>query len=297
MRNNFYTPDFDNAWLACLDTCMAEGGERSPRGLVTKEILFGNLRFDMAYPILNIKERELGTAFLCYEPFWVLSGNNLVSDIKPYAKLMTSFSDDGVFLSGAYGPKLVDQLPYIVECLSKDISSRQAVVNIWREKPGGTKDCPCTCTYQFLIRDDTLHMSVYMRSNDLFLGTPYDVFTQTMVAYAVCLLVSQKIGVQIKMGHLSLMVGSMHIYQNNWDKIWEIISTYNYENIITGEVCNTNEVDPSPPALTYDYGLSFSDLKEYLRHCAITLANDLHVDYGFLKGLQPKGGKNVMQRV
>lgn len=278
---------FTRRWLYEVNHCMVTGQDVSPRGTKTREVIGRVIEFSMENPILDIPERELGTAFLCFEPYWVLSGDNRLSEIKPYAPMMERFSDDGEFLSGAYGPKLVDQLPYIVGCLTKDGFSRQAVVNIWREKPNDTKDCPCTCLYQFLLRNDTLHMSVYMRSNDLYLGTPYDVFTQTMIAYAVALLLKDKRGTKVSLGKLSLHVGSLHIYENNFEQISDIIDKH-----VDKVVGNAREPGHQ---LNYDYSLSFHDLKDYLKHCAKILANGLVVSDGFLKGLQPKGKGHVFK--
>lgn len=277
---------FTQRWLYSVNQCLSFGVEQSPRDMLTKELIGTQIIFDMKDPVLCIPERQLGTAFLCFEPFWILSGDNRLSTIKPFAPMMERFSDEGEFLSGSYGPKIIDQIPYIIRNLEEDPLSRQAIINIWREKPGKTKDCPCTITYQFLIRDDKLHLQVYMRSNDLYLGTVYDVFTQTMVAYAVCLLL-RKVYPNLTLGNLNLNIGSMHIYSNNFEILEKIVEKYvnpplNFD-ILFGH------------RLTYDYHLSFEDLKEYLHECAKELANDVAVDYGFLKGLLPKNDKQIFK--
>lgn len=278
---------FTRRWLYEVSYCMTSGRDISPRNKSTREVLGRVIEFNMRNPILDIPERELGTAFLTFEPYWVLSGDNRLETIKPYAPVMERFSDDDMFLSGAYGPKIVDQLPYVIMCLEKDDSSRQAVINIWREKPYSTKDCPCTCLYQFTIRGGELNMQVYMRSNDMYLGTPYDVFTQTMVAYAICLLYRKKTGVKITLGNLSLHVGSLHIYSENFDKIEEILTKH------VGRIVG-NCREPGK-YIDYDYTMSFDDLKEYLKHCSKNLINGLQVGDGFLKGLQPKGVGHVFR--
>ena len=43
------------------------------------------------------------------------------------------------------------------------------------------KDIPCTVSLQFLIRENKLHLFVNMRSNDVFLGLPHDIFCFTMI--------------------------------------------------------------------------------------------------------------------
>lgn len=267
-------------WLHTVHMLLHSGENAYPRGNLTKEILGNNIRIDMKHPILCVPERHLGTAFLCFEPYWVLTGDNRLDSIKPYAAMMERFSDDGIFLSGAYGPKLIDQLPYVIKCLKTDINSRQAIINIWREKPGATADCPCTCIYQFFIRNMQLNMVIYMRSSDIYLGVPYDVFTQTMIAFAVCLLLRKSYN-DLEMGKLILNMGSSHLYGSDISKVEEILKSYDTEKLFFGRNIERE--------LKYDYSLSFEDLKEYLLHCSKELANNLSVGDCFLKGLQPKG--------
>ncbi len=266
------------AWTCALIDAYKHGQESSPRGKTTRELIGYGMTIKMDNPIVSVPERELGTAFLCAEPAWILSGDNTLEYIHDYARLGL-YSDDGIFLSGAYGPKIVDQLPFIVKCLLNDQDSRQAIINIWREKPASSADTPCTLSYQFVIRQNRLHMIATMRSNDVYLGTPYDIFTQVMIAYAVCLLLKQMDPVKFKplaLGELHLNVGSFHLYESNFDKARTIVDKV------------TEHREPKP--LDFDYSLTFADLKDYLRSCALWVKSGNEVKNGFLKGLQPKNG-------
>lgn len=68
---------------------------------------------------------------------------------------------------------------------------------------------PCTCTLQFLNRQDGLDLVVYMRSNDVFIGLPHDVFCFTMLQE----LVATSVGVDV--GQYIHVVGSLHLYDND----------------------------------------------------------------------------------
>jgi thymidylate synthase len=71
---------------------------------------------------------------------------------------------------------------------------------------------------QFLIRNNTLHMIVTMRSQDAVLGFSYDVFTFSMVAKAIqCLLFER--GIEVDMGDLHVNAGSLHVYEQHYDKV------------------------------------------------------------------------------
>ena len=72
-----------------------------------------------------------------------------------------------------------------------------------------TKDLPCTISLQYLIREGALHCIVYMRSNDLWLGFPYDVFCFTAFQTKLAM----ELGV--KLGTYTHIAGSLHLYERN----------------------------------------------------------------------------------
>jgi thymidylate synthase len=173
----------------------------------------------MEFPILHVPARNLSYDFMYREAWWILSGNNRTDLLTKYAPSMMKFSDDGWRLNGAYGPKIVDQMSYVLETLGNDPSSRQAVINIWRERPGSSKDIPCTLSVQFLIRDKHLHMVVTMRSSDIWLGLPYDVFTFTMLACQLGIELNKDWGMELSLGTCYHNAGSRHVYMSDWEKI------------------------------------------------------------------------------
>lgn len=205
-------------WKKLIKDLIDQVGTYSPRGAATKEILGYQTTIDMNNPFLNIPKRKLGEQFRYAEAAWILSGDNRVKTIAPYSKMISSFSDDGVRFFGSYGPKIIDQLSYVVNTLYKDTSSRQAVINIWREKPGPSKDIPCTCSLQFLIRDNKIYCVANMRSSDAWLGWPYDVFNFTCVSIYTLLQLKHLYNKNYELGSLTLNAGSQHLYERNWDK-------------------------------------------------------------------------------
>ena len=70
------------------------------------------------------------------------------------------------------------------------------------------KEIPCTCSIQFLIRDQKLNMYVSMRSNDAYWGLPHDIFSFTMLQE----IIARKLGVDL--GQYYHSVGSLHLYDN-----------------------------------------------------------------------------------
>jgi thymidylate synthase len=78
---------------------------------------------------------------------------------------------------------------------------------------------------QFFVRDNLLHSVVTMRSQDIILGFTYDVFTFSMVANAVRLLLNER-GIKTELGNLHVNVGSLHIYETHFEKADDWLNSF-----------------------------------------------------------------------
>ncbi len=209
------------AWLKLLISLKQYGTEARPRDMTTRELLGFQTKVDMSHPVMNATGRSLGYKFMAAEAAWILSGDNRVATIAPYSRIIHKFSDDGIRFAGAYGPKVVDQLSYVVDKLDADQWSRQAVMTIWRENPRLSKDIPCTISHQFLLRPCLgpqwqLELVTTMRSSDAWLGWPYDTFNGAMTAAAVMIELRRR-GHSVQLGTHFLTMGSSHLYKRDWD--------------------------------------------------------------------------------
>lgn len=207
--------DFSRTWLNAINDILTNGDLVSPRGKQTKEIPQRTMVVDMRKPVLCVPERSLSYKFMAAEAYWILSGDDRVETIAPYNSRIKDFSDDGERFFGAYGPKIKAQLPYVIEKLLADEDSRQAGLTIWRECPPQTKDVPCTVAIFFSIRSGKLNAHVFMRSSDVWLGVPYDVFNFSMLGHLVCGLLNEQ-GRSVSPGNLYLTAASSHLYESNW---------------------------------------------------------------------------------
>lgn len=209
-----------HVWLSNLRHLMQFGEMAAPRGMMTRETLQKTFVIDMRQPVLTVPSRKLSYRFMAAEAYWILSGDDKVNTIAPFNKNISQFSDNGETFYGAYGPKIRDQLPYVVGKLTEDRDTRQAGLTIWRESPGKTKDVPCTVAIFFSIRGNLLNAHVYMRSSDIWLGLPYDAFNFSMLAHLICAHVnmnySQDFLKMVQPGALYLTAASSHIYEKNW---------------------------------------------------------------------------------
>lgn len=151
------------------------------------------------------------------ELLWYLAGSNNTDHITHYIPMYSGFDEDG-FIFGGYGPRLrgqgsSNQLDSIIQLLRQRPASRRAVIQLFEKTDleGEHKDIPCTCTLQFLVRQNRLDLIVYMRSNDVFMGLPHDIFCFTMIQELVARALNVELGSYIH------MVGSLHLYEDKMD--------------------------------------------------------------------------------
>lgn len=221
-------------WQGLMQSILDNGQTVHPRGKETKEILGSRTVIPMDYPVITIANRKLGYKFMAAEAAWILSGDNRVATIKNYAKAIEQFSDDGVYFFGAYGPPIRDQISHVIEALTSDVDTRQAVITIWRQNPRKSKDIPCTISCQFAIRDGKLHCFMNMRSSDVWLGVPYDWFNFSALSAFVALHLRAK-GRIVSLGNLYFYAASQHMYATNFDgakDCMESVILADYEPII-----------------------------------------------------------------
>jgi len=222
-RNYVIGDSIQDAWYDLLFNLVHDSERHvAPRGMGTRETLGMRLEVrNMTRNIIDHPVRNLNYKFMVAEALWILFGLDSTPIIAQYNSRIKQFSDDGLVMTGAYGPRLKEQWDYVVKCLS-DRDTRQAVATTWRPNPPRSKDIPCTLTFQFLIREDSkgyplLHLIVNMRSSDAWLGIPYDVYSFTFLAN--CL--AWDLGV--RPGRFIMNLGSSHLYDKDYEAALEVL--------------------------------------------------------------------------
>lgn len=210
----------DYEYVRVLNNLATAGHDVMRRGYASLEFSPSVSRWHMANPIITSKARGLSYRFMFAEALWVLRGLRNLRDPAVHDKLHP-YSDDGLYMSGAYGPAFLEQRRYVVDALNEDMTTRQAVMTLWNRSPRPSKDIPCTVSLQFImVRSPSLSWRLnciaYMRSSDAWLGLPYDVFTFSMMTWHV--LLSLHCRNETMVGDLHIIAGSQHIYAQHIDK-------------------------------------------------------------------------------
>lgn len=142
---------------------------------------------------------------------WYLAGSADLDHVSYYIPPYRKFVGDG---TGSYGPRLFgspSRIDRVIDILRRKPTSRQAVIQLFDndDLKNNSLDVPCTCTLQFLLRNDAVEMITHMRSNDVMLGMPFDVFSFTMIQELVARSLDKELGTYTH------MVGSLHLYTKN----------------------------------------------------------------------------------
>ncbi len=165
------------------------------------------------------------------ETMWVMAGRNDVEWLSQFLPRAVDFSDNGKVWRAGYGPRIrkwdnkYDQLKYVVETLTNDRASRQAIVSIWDPASeitvGKSKDYPCCNWVHFMIRDNKLDCTLTMRSNDAIWGwSSINVYEWTVIQEVLASCLGVEVGSYY---HLS---DSLHVYEHHYDKMKELMETY-----------------------------------------------------------------------
>ncbi|MFY0479537.1 thymidylate synthase [Achromobacter marplatensis] len=160
--------------------------------------------------------RGWNPAFAIIEAAWIVSGRNDVKPLKQFIGSYDRFSDDGQTLHGAYGYRLRhhfkrDQIEAAIDELTSSPASRRVVMTLYAPEDLGldSKDIPCNTQVTLRRVRGRLEMTVFNRSNDLWLGVPYNWFVFRVLQHLIADRLGIACGVQ---RHVSSYV---HLYESD----------------------------------------------------------------------------------
>lgn len=230
----------------------------SPRGLAIRE------KLDYSFRVLNPSSESIVTedpernkviaSYTEKEKALYDSGSNAVEDFSKASKFWEKLANPDGTINSAYGfliwknrshgnPEyesgtsrphkgnahtMRTPWEWAKNSLIEDKDTRQAIVrfSLPEHQWVGNKDQTCTMHANFLIRDDKLHLSVVMRSNDLVKGLVYDMpwFMSLMDKMLEEL---KPHYASLTKGHYTHTVHSIHIYERDTQTIekmlgWEV---------------------------------------------------------------------------
>lgn len=245
----------EQTYLDVLRHVMDTGVDRPDRTGVGVRSVFGmQTRYDLrnGFPLLTTK--KVNFAAIASELIWFIEGSGderRLAEIRfgkpradltdkktiwtenaqaPYWKPKAHFDGD---LGRVYGVqwrnwrtpvvsdsgvtyRTTDQLANLIDGLVKDPFGRRHILSAWN--PGELDQMalpPCHVMCQFYVSGDELSCMLYQRSNDLFLGSPFNIASYAMLTLMLCQVTS------MKPGDFIYSQGDTHIYHNHFKQVEE----------------------------------------------------------------------------
>jgi thymidylate synthase len=255
--NIFEGKTIDEVYPEICERILEEEFITYPRGQKTKDIGPTSLVIhEPWFRVLTNRRRKINPYFLIAEWLWIITRQHRADMLGFYNKKMFDFSDDGRNLYGAYGPRLMYQLPSIINKIKMDPNTRQAIATIFRpaDQLIVTKDFPCNIMLHFLPRNGTLTLVVYVRSQDVLLGLPYDFYHWSLILEMI------SVEVNMKMGSITHICGSLHGYEKDFNTLEMIADTDDSDCIEFEEPPVTKLTDSIRALTTMEYQIRKAQL-------------------------------------
>ena len=218
---------------------MNNGADSSDRtGTGTRSYFGLQMRYPLAdgFPLVTTKKLHLRS--IIHELLWFLSGDTNIKYLKENGvSIWNEWADENGDLGPVYGhqwrsfPALeptdqtldgeplfkgrsVDQIAQLIEMIKTSPDSRRLIVSAWN--PGDVPRMalpPCHTIWQVRVINGRLHLQLYQRSADMFLGVPFNIASyallQVMLAHVT----------GYEPGDFVHTLGDAHIYSNHMDQV------------------------------------------------------------------------------
>lgn len=177
--------------------------------------------------VLSLPSRNMSRKYASGEFCLYLAGTDKVEDFAFYSKVWKELADEGR-INSAYGERMFsgksgNRLFYAIDELIANPETKNAVVVMrdQRDQKKGLKDRCCTMFLQFTIRDGKLDMRTIMRSTDIWLGLPYDVFAFTRIMQIVLYHYNKAAETPVQLGTYTHQMLNVHAYPKQYSILAE----------------------------------------------------------------------------
>ena len=221
----------ERAYLDLLRDILETGEDQSDRtGTGTRGVFGRQIRCDLAdgFPLLTTKKVHFKS--IAVELLWFVNG---LTNVRWLQERGVSIWDEWADADGELGPvygkqwrrwegpdgREIDQLAGLIEQIKASPASRRLVLSAWNPADVPYMALPpCHTLCQFKVLGGRLHLQLYQRSADMFLGVPFNI-----ASYALLLaMVARATGYEP--GEYVHTFGDAHIYANHFDQVKEQLS-------------------------------------------------------------------------
>ncbi len=182
-------------YLDALQTVLDHGQDSSDRtGTGTRSYFGLQCRYPLAdgFPLVTTKKLHLRS--IIHELLWFLSGDTNIQYLQENGvSIWDEWADETGDLGPVYGHQWrhwparqgqIDQIETLLDQIRKTPDSRRMIVSAWN--PADVPDMalpPCHTLWQVRIIGGKLHLQLYQRSADMFLGVPFNIASYALLAH------------------------------------------------------------------------------------------------------------------
>lgn len=181
-------------------------------------------RYAMAdgFPLVTTKKLHLRS--IIHELLWFLSGETNIAYLKENGvSIWDEWADENGDLGPVYGHQWrhwpgykgeIDQIENLIEMIRTTPDSRRLIVSAWN--PADVPDMalpPCHTLWQVRIAGGKLHLQLYQRSADMFLGVPFNIASYALLLHMLAHVTGYEPGDFVH------SFGDAHIYSNHVDQV------------------------------------------------------------------------------
>jgi thymidylate synthase len=187
--------------------------------------LFGErLQFNLEHGFPLVTTKKVHWHSVVTELLWFLRGEDNIKFLHEHG---VTIWDEWAKEDGSVGPiygvqwrnwgnsTQVDQLSKLVEAIKTNPHSSRHIVTAWNPTQLNEMALPpCHMTFQMHVSGDgKLSCQMYQRSADLFLGVPFNIASYALLTHMIAHVTG------LKVGTLTLVFGSAHIYANHVEQV------------------------------------------------------------------------------
>lgn len=182
--------------------------------------------------VLSLPVRNMSRKYAAGECLLYLKGENNKEAFKFYSKAWEKLANKDGTINSSYGYRWMkyrlsaktSRFAFALEQLIKNPDSKNAIIMLRDDSDieADIKDRCCTLALCFSIRNNKLNMRTIMRSQDLWLGLPYDVFCFTRLQQIMLYAYNSKrleYEPEVTLGTYTHQILNLHVYEKDWNKI------------------------------------------------------------------------------
>lgn len=233
-------------------------------GTGTLSVFGHQMRFDLRAGFPLVTTKRVFFRGLAVEMLWFLRGGTNVRYLNERGvRIWDAWADEAGDLGPVYGKqwrdweapdgRRIDQIARVVESLRTNPDSRRHIVNAWNVADLDRMAlAPCHMTFQFYVAGGALSCQLYVRSNDLFLGAPFNIAQYALLTH----MMAQQTDLDV--GELVYTIGDAHLYLNHLDQVDEQLTRAPYD-------LPQLRIKRKPPSI-FEYDYEDFELLDYQHH-------------------------------